>query len=313
MKSNKFKNLINGIDKFNNLEFRLLKEKIEERIYSKRVSYILETAKDELKCPYCSSKILIKWGKRSDLQRYKCKNCKKTFNSLTNTPLARLKRKGHWLDYANCLKRGLSIRKAAEECDIHKNTSFRWRHRFLENSKFIKAKKLGGIVEKTHIKLKESFKGSRDKVRIESKRKDVFVLYGIDRNNNIHDITNKGFSSNIINKYYKNIILENSLILSDRKNQFTKFSKDANLKHTHFTENKDKLSYNEKSETYKYQFMEWLNKKLRGVATKYLENYVSWFRSMNEFRSGIKAITILYRAKSIEKYRHQPQKMTRFI
>ncbi|MCT4615405.1 MAG: hypothetical protein N4A49_11080 [Marinifilaceae bacterium] len=143
MKNIEFRKLIDRIDKINNLEFRLLKEKVEQRIYSKRVSYILETPLSELKCPFCNHSNFIKWGKRSDLQRYKCKNCRKTFNSLTKTPLARLRRKGHWLDYCNCLKYGYTVRGAAAECGINKNTSFRWRHRFLTNSKFIKAKTVG--------------------------------------------------------------------------------------------------------------------------------------------------------------------------
>jgi transposase-like protein len=54
----------------------------------------------------------------------------KTFNSLKKTPLAGLRRKGHWLNYSECLKEGLTIREAAKRCGIHRNTSFRWRHRF---------------------------------------------------------------------------------------------------------------------------------------------------------------------------------------
>ncbi|MCT4616115.1 MAG: helix-turn-helix domain-containing protein [Marinifilaceae bacterium] len=313
MKTKKFKKLIQEIDNFNNLEFRLLKEKIEERIHSKKVSYILETPINELKCPFCSNGIFIKWGKRSDLQRYKCKKCNKTFNSLTKTPLAKLRRKGHWLDYSQCLKEGLSIRKAASECKIHKNTAFRWRHRFLTNSRFIKAKKLGGIVENTYLITKESFKGSKNKKNIPRYRKNIFILYGIDRNNNLFDITNKGFSFDSINNGFKDIILDNSLILTDKNVSFKQFAKSNKYKYAFFSERPTKLSSKIKSHRYKYSFLEWINKTFKGVATKYLENYVSWFRGINEFKSGIKAITILYRAKSIEKYRHQPIKMTRFI
>ncbi len=39
-----------------------------------------------LECPFCSSKRIIKFGKRKDgIQTYKCKCCDKRFNSLTNT------------------------------------------------------------------------------------------------------------------------------------------------------------------------------------------------------------------------------------
>ncbi|MCT4614909.1 MAG: hypothetical protein N4A49_08570 [Marinifilaceae bacterium] len=313
MKNNIFKKLIEEIDEFNNHEFRLLKEKVEQRIYSKRVSYILETPLSELNCPFCTHSNFIKWGKRSDLQRYKCKNCRKTFNSLTKTPLSRLRRKGHWLDYSNCLKQGYTVRRAAAECGINKNTSFRWRHRFLTNSKFIKAEKLGGIVEKTHLKLKESFKGSRDKILLNKKRKNVFILYAVDRNHNLFDITNKGFSFSVVKRAFRNVINKDSLVLSEKNQQFIKFAKQFNYRHTYLSSDSRKLTYSTYSEKYKNLFLEWVNNRFRGVATKYLENYVAWYRARNEFKSGIKAITILYRAKSIEKYRHQPLKMTRFI
>ena len=56
------------------------------------------------------------------MQRYKCRECKKTFNSLTGTPLANLQKKGHWLDYSYCLTQGYTIRKAAKICsNIHRH------------------------------------------------------------------------------------------------------------------------------------------------------------------------------------------------
>ncbi|MCT4616258.1 MAG: IS1595 family transposase [Marinifilaceae bacterium] len=313
MKSQAFKELIKKIELFNNLEFRLLKEKIEERIYSKRVSYILETPERDLICPFCKSINYIKWGKRNDMQRYLCKDCNKTFNSLTNTPLARLRRKGHWLAFSNCLKEGLSVRKAASECGIHKNTSFRWRHRFLYNAKYIKANKLGGIVENSYLKLKESFKGSKNIKKLNQNRKDIYVVYGIDRTNNIFDITNKGFSSKLLVNTFNSIIHKNSLVLSDRNQHFKEYSKTMTYKHSYLSTISDKLTYFGHVNTYKTSFLKWINEKFMGVATKYLENYVSWFRFLNEFNSGINSITVLYRAKSVEKYRHQPLKMTRFL
>ncbi|MCT4615189.1 MAG: hypothetical protein N4A49_09995 [Marinifilaceae bacterium] len=313
MKNDSFESFVSKVDNLSSLEFRLLKEKIENKIYSKRVSYILETPIEELKCPFCNLSDFIRWGKRNDMQRYRCKACSKTFNSLTKTPLAGLARKGHWLDYSKCLRDGYSIRKAAIECGIHYTTSFRWRHRFLTNAKFIKAKKLGGIVENTFLKLKESFKGSKNKFVVNKKRKDVFVLYGVDRNNNIYDVTNKGFSMGLIDRNFKQVVLPNSLVLTEKQSKFIEFAKRNNLRYSYLINNSDKLTYSGKTDSYKESFKDWINKNLRGVATKYLENYVSWFRSFNEFNSGIKDITFLYRAKSIEKYRYQAQKMLRFL
>ncbi|MGQ4891065.1 MAG: transposase [Candidatus Njordarchaeia archaeon] len=47
-----------------------------------------------LKCPYCGSSDIIKFGhlnRACHINRYRCKSCGKTFNDLTNTPLAKSK------------------------------------------------------------------------------------------------------------------------------------------------------------------------------------------------------------------------------
>ena len=314
MANSKFKILLNEVNNFNNYEFRKLQEKVDQRIKKKRISNILETPKNELLCPFCNSKNHNRWGKRNDMQRFKCKACSKTFNSLTKTPLARLRRKGHWLEYSNCLKNELTIREAANVCGIHKNTSFRWRHRFITNFKFIKAKKIGGIIESGQLLLKESFKGiKKDKDKLLKPRKNVFVIYSIDRNNNIFDITNKGFNLKILNKEFKDIIINDSLIFSENNKSFIAYLKENNYKHVITKNNNHELSHIKKVNQYRIDFKEWILDYFKGVATKYLENYVSWYRALNEFNSGINALTILYRAKAIEKYRHQPLKVTRFI
>ena len=210
MNTKKFNILINEIKNLDTRQFRILENTVISRVKKKKIANILETPINDISCAYCKSCRIIRWGKRNDLQRYKCKNCNKTFNSLTKTPLARLRRKGHWLDYANCLKNGLTIRKAASFCGIHRNTSFRWRHRFVNNLKFIKAKELSGIIESGEVKFKESFKGSKQLNKPISKiRKDIFVLYNIDRNRNVLDITNKGFNKSLIENMVKNYVLKN--------------------------------------------------------------------------------------------------------
>ena len=314
MDKRKFKIFLNHVHNFNNLQFRKLKEEVESRVKKKKIANILETSKNELICPHCKSSKHIRWGKRNDMQRYKCKNCNKTFNSLTKTPLAKLRRKGHWLQYSNCIKSGLTIREAAKECGIHRNTSFRWRHRFLNNSKMIKAKKVGGIIETRELILKESFKGKKKNLPNKNKpRKNIFVVYSIDRNNNIFDFTNKGFSAKVLSAEFNQIIIDNSLIYTSDNEIFEQYFKENKLKHIKVKNNINKLSHTDKVDNYREKFIKWINNHFRGVATKYLENYVSWHRELHEFNSGINPLTLLYRAKSVEKYRHQPIKVTRFI
>ncbi len=50
-------------------------------------------------CPYCSGTQLYRWGKANELQRYRCRQCNHAFNTLTGTPLARLRHKDKWLEF----------------------------------------------------------------------------------------------------------------------------------------------------------------------------------------------------------------------
>ena len=52
---------------------------------------------DTPECPHCHSGLVNRHGKAGTMQRYRCKNCMKTFNAVTNTPLARLQHKEKWL------------------------------------------------------------------------------------------------------------------------------------------------------------------------------------------------------------------------
>lgn len=133
MKFKKFKSIKNALYNLSTGQFWEMKETLDEIESVKFVSKYLETKTEDLSCPHCSSDKLQKWGKVSDMQRYRCKDCRKTFNSLTNTPLARLRKKGRWLSYTKCLKDGFSIRDAAKRIGVSIKTSFHWRHRFLEN------------------------------------------------------------------------------------------------------------------------------------------------------------------------------------
>lgn len=45
-------------------------------------------------CPHCASEHVVRNGVAHGLQRYKCRDCLKTFNALTGTSLSRLRMKG---------------------------------------------------------------------------------------------------------------------------------------------------------------------------------------------------------------------------
>lgn len=112
-------------------------------------------------CPHCAGRDIVAWGSANDLARYRCKSCGRTFNALTKTPMARLRKKAVWLDYAKAMIEGTSLAKAAKRCNVHPSTAFRWRHRFLGSPALDKPKTLSGIVEADETFILESFKGRR--------------------------------------------------------------------------------------------------------------------------------------------------------
>lgn len=49
-------------------------------------------------CPHCHHAACSRWGNAHGLPRYRCGACCKTFNALTKTPMARLRRREHWTE-----------------------------------------------------------------------------------------------------------------------------------------------------------------------------------------------------------------------
>jgi len=60
---------------------------------------LVETAAAGRSCPHCAGTRLHQCGFASGLQRYRCLACRRTFNALTGTPLARLRKREGWLPF----------------------------------------------------------------------------------------------------------------------------------------------------------------------------------------------------------------------
>src|SRR3954449_6897761 len=103
---------------------------------------------------------LQRWGHASGLRRYRCQACHKTFDALTGTSLARLRKKACWLRYGEALAAGMTLAKAAAHCGVHLTTSFRWRHRFLRAPATTR-EALGGVVEADKAVFRHWHKGTK--------------------------------------------------------------------------------------------------------------------------------------------------------
>jgi transposase-like protein len=70
-------------------------------------------------CPHCGGGESVGWGRAHDLERYRCKACRRTFNAATKTPVARLRKKERWFSHAAAMIEGVSLAKAADRCGVH--------------------------------------------------------------------------------------------------------------------------------------------------------------------------------------------------
>jgi transposase-like protein len=117
----------------------------------------------ERRCPHCQSVGAQKRGKANGLMRYRCTACGKSFNALTGSRLARLRKRDQWLSDARSLLRGETLLDAADACGVHVETAHRWRHRFLGTAaRKARRVKLGGVVESDDAVMRHSEKGNRD-------------------------------------------------------------------------------------------------------------------------------------------------------
>ena len=102
-------------------------------------------------CPRCGNGRCHRHGFANDLQPFRCCACGRTFNDLSGTPLARLRLKARWLAYSQVLLDSLSVRKGADRVGVHRNTAFRWRHRFLAWVKLDRPASLNGKIGRAHV------------------------------------------------------------------------------------------------------------------------------------------------------------------
>jgi transposase-like protein len=135
-------------------------------------------------CPHCGHPRSHRCGQASGLQRFRCLGYRRTYNALTGTPLARLRKKECWLPYLQCVPESRTVRDDARVVGVYLTTSFRWRHRFVPGAMRDRPARLMAIVEADKTFRLESQKDSRRLNRKPRKRGGVAKRRGI---NNEHD------------------------------------------------------------------------------------------------------------------------------
>ncbi len=252
---------------------------------------------DSPECPHCHSSLINRHGKTNDMQRYRCKNCLKTFVATTGTPLARLRYKEQWVNYMKCMLDSKVLRVCAKECGIDLKTAFRWRHRFLELPTTLNASKLEGIIEADETLFPYSEKGSKKLMRKPRKRgmralkrgrskEDwVPVLTVRDRGKHTFESVLPNVKEETLANELKGKLEKDSVLCTDGLKSYISLCLNNDLVHKRLNMSAglkviDRVFHVQNVNAYHSRTKEWM-KRFHGVATKYLDHYLGWHRYMD--------------------------------
>jgi transposase-like protein len=253
---------------------------------------LIEAAGAVRACPHCHSLRLYRDGRADGLQRYRCVGCARSFNALTGTPLARLRHRSKWLPYLECMLQSDTVRRAAVLVGIHKNTSFRWRHRFLASTKHDRCLPLGGITEADETYLLESQKGSRRLDRPPRRRggsarrrglshEHDCILVARDRTGRTVDfVTGRApLRPAQLQRCLPPVVAPDVMLVTDGHPAYPAFARKAGITHRAVNLSAgvrvNGALHVQNVNAYHSRFKQWL-RRFHGVASRYLPNYLGW-------------------------------------
>jgi transposase-like protein len=257
---------------------------------------------DERRCPRCKMPGAVLHGMANGLQRYRCNHCNRTFNALTGTELSGLRKKEKWLEYAETLKDGVTIAKAAERCDVDPTTAFRWRHRFLKGFMADKAPELSGIAEADETFFLESFKGQKELPRPARERggnamhpglsaEQIPVLIARDRNGETFDTVLERIDAAHLGAALIPVLGKDTLLCTDGSKAFKSMAKEAGIAHQALNIKagvrvKERIFHIQNVNAYDSRLKGWM-RRFNGVATKYLDSYLGWRRFFERHQADV--------------------------
>ena len=259
-------------------------------------------------CPWCNSKHYRKYGKDKGCQRFKCNDCLRTFTEYSGTWLDGLHKKPDVVEYIKFMLEGKSLDRISKEMGMSKKTAFDWRHKILSSLCQDRGDQMSGIIESDETFFAGSDKGSRHLNRPGRKR---------GCSTSLNDKKKRGISSDLaavivtadrqgrmnlsvptMGRIGKDDIAcciayppaDKAILCTDGHVSFKGFAIDNKLKHVILRAD---LKQHVKHGVYHIQnvnsihnrMKKWIDNTFWGVSTKYLQNYLGWFR-LNELLKG---------------------------
>jgi len=251
----------------------------------------LEARIDETRrCPHCALEGAVIRGRSNGLKRYGCKGCGKTFNALTGTALARLRKKALWAAFGTGLGEGDTVKAAAERCGVAGTTAFRWRHRFLAAVK-AGSIKLKGIVEADETYVLTSRKGARKLDRKPRKRggvapkrglskEQVPILVAADRSGTTLTRVLPETTAAALADQLEAAVEPDALLVTDGASFFPPCARSLGVTHEPLNQSAGERRRGDlhlNTVNSRHERLKDFLRGRRGVATKYLESYLTWY------------------------------------
>lgn len=285
-------------------EQRTLFNQIQDKLFPKSITDIFELLPEYRQnrfssgvgCLYCGSVAVKKNGKYRDRQRYLCKDCGKTFNDTTGSPLSGTRYPEKWLDFFQHMIEGSSLPKISEELEIHVSTAFYWRHKILFSLRKIGFEQLKGIIESDETFFLESQKGKKKVLGRDPRKRggkankrgisneQVCVLVALDRNKHVFSgaAGNGRITAVQIDEAMGTLIDPSSLLCTDSAKNFMKFAQTKGLQHKAINTRRknyvnEQIYHVQNVNSYHSRLKKWITR-FQGVSSKYLDNYLYWFK-----------------------------------
>lgn len=272
--------------------------------------------KEVQKCPHCESRNFVGYGTDKGSRRFKCKECKRTFTEYTGTWLARLHDKQLAAQYVEYLLDEKGIIKISEELKIANQTSFDWRHKFLSAFENIDKEIFKGVTESDEAFFLFSEKGRKNIEKRKARKRggksekrgisdeQVAVIVTADRKQELDlkvstmgRITRKDIENAIGNRIGKETIL-----CTDSHVSYKSFALSKKLEHHTIKASlkeyvKEKVYHVQTVNSLDSRLKPWINLHFKGVATKYLQNYLNWFKFKQLLKKTTEKLnTFLYKS-----------------
>ncbi|MGB7421448.1 IS1595 family transposase [Comamonas flocculans] len=263
-----------------------------------QVSGVIEASAGEHPgCPHCHSTAVVKNGSANALQRFKCRQCKRTFNALSGTPLARLHLRDKWMAHAAALDEGLPLAQVARRLGIAQSTAFRWRHRFLACPKGVQARQLRGIAEADESYFRISCKGQRGLLRKARARGDKAlagarsweytpVLMARDRAGATANVILDSHKAASVQAALAPILPPDTVLCTDGSVTLASAARALGVEHQGVNVSGGIRVrgpwHVQNVNAFVSRLRGWM-RRFKGVATKYLDSYLGWFRMLDRF------------------------------